>query len=108
MKNLTNPHKKLDRLIEKMGTVDETLSLARQIAETNRQLARSVGLVMKIVVEGREEARGLMKIAVEGREEARGVAQIQEDVALLTHEALKASRESAERTAQILAEIRKH
>ena len=94
MKNLTNLHKKLDRVIEKMGTVDETRSLVRQIAETNRQLARSVGI--------------LTKIAVESREDGRRIAQMQGDIALLTQEALKASRESAERTAQILAEIRTH
>jgi hypothetical protein len=40
MKNLTNVHKKLDRLIAKMGAVDETQTLVRQLAETNRYLPR--------------------------------------------------------------------
>jgi methyl-accepting chemotaxis protein len=93
-KNLTHLHKTLDRILEKLGTVDETRSIIQQIAETNRQLARSVGI--------------LTKIAAEGREEGRRIAQMQADIAHLTQESLKASRESAERTAQILAETRRH
>jgi hypothetical protein len=93
-KNLTNLHKNLDRILEKLGTVDETRSLVQQMAETNRQLARSVGI--------------LTKIAAEGREEGRRIAQMQTDLARLTQESLKASRESAERTAEILLAIRPH
>ncbi len=71
----------------------KTRSLVRQIAEANRQLARSVGILTKIVVESREDGRR--------------IAQVQEDIALLTQEARKALLESAERTAQILR-IRTH
>jgi len=83
----------LDRVIEKMGAVDETRSLVRQIAETDPQLARSVGI--------------LRKMAIESREVKRRIVLMQENIALLTREVLKASRESTERTAQILR-IRTH
>jgi hypothetical protein len=79
-KNLTTIHKKLDRLIEKMSAIDETHTLVRQLAQTNRYLANTLPLLL----------------------------EIQRDTAVMAQEALKASRESAERTAEILREIRKH
>ena len=48
----------------------KTRSLVRQIAEANRQLARSVGILTKIVVESREDGRR--------------IAQMQEGNVLLT------------------------
>jgi hypothetical protein len=47
-------------------------------------------------------------LLVSRRDGQKDIARIQNDVAVLTQEALKASRESAERTAKILAEIRKN
>jgi hypothetical protein len=77
-KNLTQIHKKLDRLIEKMSAIDETQTLVRQMAQTNRYLANTMPLLM----------------------------EMQHDTAVMAQEALKASRESAERTAEILRAIR--
>jgi hypothetical protein len=78
-KNLTTIHKKLDRLLEKMSAIDETQTLVRQMAQTNRYLANTLPLLM----------------------------EMQRDTAVMAQEALRASRESAERTAEILREIRK-
>jgi hypothetical protein len=80
-KNLTNIHRKLDRLTERLGALDtRVMTDARRAAAQMRLMQQSVNTI----------------------------AALQADVATLTLEALKASRESAERTAQILAAMRKH
>jgi len=91
-KNLTSLHKKLDRLTERLGALDaRTKTDQRRTDAQLRLMAQSVNILAKIATESREEAW----------QAARGIAY-------LVDEALKASRESAERTAEILAEIRKH
>jgi hypothetical protein len=86
-KNLTNVHKKLDRLVQRLSAIDETQSLVRQIAQTNRYLSQIVNQNTALL---------------------REVSQQTRDIGTLAAEALRASRESAERTAEILAEVRKH
>jgi hypothetical protein len=79
-KNMTAIHRKLDKLIEKMSAMDETQTLVRQMAQTNRYLANTMPLLL----------------------------EMQRDTAVMAQEALKAARESAERTAAILANMRTH
>lgn len=91
-KNLTNLHKKLDQLTERLGALDtRTTTEQRRTNAQLRLMAQSVNILGQIATESREEAR-----------------QAARDIAYLVDEALKASRESAERTAQILAETRRH
>jgi len=91
-KNLTTLHKKLDRLTERLGALDTRTTTEQRRADAHlRLMAQSVNILAKIATESREEAR-----------------QTARDIAYLVDEALKASRESAERTAQISAEIRRH
>jgi len=91
-KNLTTLHKKLDRLTERLGALDTRTTTEQHRAGAHlRLMAQSVNILAKIATESREEAR-----------------QTARDIAYLVDEALKASRESAERTAQISAEIRRH
>lgn len=80
-KNMTNVHRKLDKILERLSTLDQQQMTERRRADAQlRMMAQLVSAVHR-------EAR---------------------DISALTVEALRASRESAERTAQILAEIRKH
>jgi methyl-accepting chemotaxis protein len=101
VKNLANIHKKLDRLIERMGAIEETRNLVRQVTQTNRYLAQSVNVMTQIVDEARKTTQQTAQMVER-------VVEIQSDIAVMAQEALKASRESAERTAEILAEMRKH
>jgi hypothetical protein len=80
LKNLTNIHSKLDRILDRLSALD-----TRVMTDTRRSDAQ-LRLMAQLVAEVQREAR---------------------EHSLMTAEALKASRESAERTAQILAEMRK-
>lgn len=86
-KNVTNVHKKLDRIMQKLSALDEVRDEQREMRLQTRYLAQMVNISLQVLRDSR---------------------QAQEDLGVLVQEALKASRESAERTAAILAEIRKH
>jgi hypothetical protein len=87
-KNLTNIHTKLDRLTERLGALDtRVMTDARRAAAQMRLMQQSVNTIAALAATAMARS---------------------DEVALLTAEALKASRESAERTAQILADMRKH
>lgn len=80
-KNLTNLHKKLDRITERLGALDTRVLTDQRRTEAQLRLMQ---------------------------QSVNAIASLQADIATLTHESLKASRESAERTAQILVDLRKH
>ena len=80
-KNLTNLHKKLDRLTERLGALDTRVMTDQRRSEAQLRLMQ---------------------------QSVNAIASLQADIATLTQEALKASRESATRAAEILAEVRKH
>lgn len=87
-KNMTNVHKKLDRILQRLSTLDE-----RQLSERRRSDA---------------QIRLLAQLVGAVQQEVRVIHQEAQDMSAVMMEALKASRESAERTAAILSEIRKH
>jgi hypothetical protein len=81
MKNLTNIHKKLDTINARLAALDSrVMTDARRSEAQIRLMQQSVNMI----------------------------AVLQRDVTILTHEALRTSRESAERTAEILADLRKN
>jgi hypothetical protein len=87
MKNLTNVHKKLDRLIAKIDAVEEKPSTARTRRQQAQYFARMRVLFRQMVEHTRE---------------------VQADVARMRREALSAARASSKRTAAILVKLRKH
>jgi hypothetical protein len=58
--------------------------------------------------EMRLQTHYLAQMATASLELVREVSATQEDIAVLTREAMTAAQESAERTAEILRDIRKH
>src|SRR5262245_22519847 len=83
-KNLTSLHKKLDRLFEQMAASDEMPNPVRRLAALKRYWTRAKPLLHAMALEMR---------------------QSQKEQSRLNRKALKAARESAERTAEIMREI---
>jgi hypothetical protein len=86
-KNMTAIHKKLDRITHKLSQLDAIKDEQREIRLQTRYLAQLASASLQLV---------------------QSVAATQEDIATLCREAMVAARQSAERTAEILREIRKH
>ena len=93
-KNMTNVHKKLDRLIQKLGTLDEIKNEQREIRLQTRYLAQMAGASVQLLQEARRATDRL--------------AEMQSDIAVMAREALRESREANERIAELLATGRKH
>jgi len=85
-KNLTNAHKKLDKIMQKLSTLDAIKDEQREMRLQTRYLAQMVNISQQMLQEQRRATT---------------------DIATMTEKALDAARQSAERTAAILAEIRK-
>jgi hypothetical protein len=107
-KNMSNIHKKLDRIMQKLGALDEIKNEQREMRLQTRYLAQMVNVSMQLLQETRHTtermATGLTDIAAMLQRSN----EIQADIAVMAQEARRAAQESNERIAELLAGTRKH
>lgn len=100
--NQTNVHKKIDKLMQKLETLEDN---DKAIAKQTNYLAQLVVLAKQDSVRQHQESLAIMTGISETLKE---VSQNTKDIALLTAEALRLGRETSERVAQLLGSSQKH
>lgn len=102
MANQTNVHKKIDKILQKLETLEDN---DKALAKQTNYLAQLVVLTKQDSVRQHQESMAVMTGISETLKE---VSQNTKDVALLTAEALRLGRETSERVAEISGRNRKH
>jgi hypothetical protein len=100
-KNMSNVHKKLDRIMQKLGTLDDIKNDQREMRLQTRYLAQMTNVSLQLLQESRQTTERIAEMVQRSQE-------IQADIAVMAREALRESREANERIAELLAGTRKH
>ena len=95
MANQTNIHKKMDKILQKLETLEDN---DKALAKQTNYLAQLVVLAKQDSARQHQESQAMM---------AR-LGQQSDDIAKMTAEALRLGRETSERVAEILSTTRKH
>ncbi len=107
--NQTNVHKKMDKILQKLATLEDN---DKALAKQTNYLAQLVVLAKQDSARQHQESMavmaGISQTLKEVSQTTKEVSQNTKDIALLTVEALRLGRETSERVAEILGKNRKH
>lgn len=96
--NQTNVHKKMDKILDKLSKLDNVDTSIRELKQQTNYLGQLVVLAKQDSQRQHQESMSMLK----------DVSQMARDTAVMAAEALRSSRETEKRVAELLAENRKH